>query len=332
MILRLLKLPLLQFFIILLAIGCQSSTVAAQTQSDRFWLAARYDRDRILVYFDAVHFADTFPKDAKEIPCPMTIGLFCPVELPASYIQHFQKEPNAEKFGLEDKYDLIINGVDIATVTLTTLVGFKSDEGVGNNSFIGALATLEKDKQDWMYFAKNYLVVRRHQEAATGSARPKIRTVYARLAEIRPVRFDIQTELVDLLTERMKTMATAPERQQAESIAPFFAVQEFCLPNGDVRYYARAGWSSGKGPTTRLIYALAAWVDPLPKPHILAVESNSGFDFLPDLVNVTDLGGGKMVIIVSQHGDDSGEMTLLEYSDGMDLGHMRVLQSVGAGQ
>src|SRR5438093_2839009 len=103
----------------------QSGAALAQSQPERFWLAGRYDGNRILVYFDAVKFNGTIPSEAEKIPCPVAVGLFCPVKLPASYIAQFQKGPNAEHFALGDKYDLIVDN-SIATVTLTTLVGFEA--------------------------------------------------------------------------------------------------------------------------------------------------------------------------------------------------------------
>lgn len=324
---------LMQLAVLALGITTVQCHAAPQTQPERFWLAGRYDLNRIVVYFDAVQFNGTVPPEAEKIPCPIQTGLFCPIKLPASYIAQFQKGPNAERFALGDKYDLILDADSIATVTLSTLVGFESDEGVGNDSFIGALATLETDKQDWLYSMKGYSVVRRHRELSprTGAAQQRFRTVYAYLLD-EPIRFDIQTQIVDLLNDRMKTMATDAQRHEAESISPSFAVQQFHLPDGSSRYYARAGWKSGKGQRAKLIYALAAWIAPVPKLHVVAVESKVGFEYLPDLLNVIDLGGGNTAIVIEQHGDDSGSLSLVEYHDGVDLSHMRTLQSIGAGE
>jgi hypothetical protein len=328
------KFLLVRLTILILGVAtAQCSPIPSQAQPERFWLAGRYDWDRIVVYFDAVQFNGTIPSEAEKIPCPVEVGLFCPVKLPASYIAQFQKGPNAEHFALGDKYDLIVDGNSIATVTLTTLVGFESDEGVGNDSFIGALATLEKDKQDWLSFMKGYLVVRHHRELPGGGAkaRQSIRTVYAHLLD-EPVRFDIQSKIVELLKDRMKTMATDAERHEAEGVSPSFAIQQFRLADGSLRYYARAGWKSGKGPQAKLIYGLGGWIAPLPTLHVLAVESAAGFEYLPDLLNVIDLGGGNAAIVIGLHGDDSGSLSLVEYRDGLNLTHMRILQTIGAGE
>lgn len=114
--------------------------------------------------------------------------------------------------------------------------------------------------------------------------------------------------------------------------SPFDSTFKARLLDGSLRYYARAGWKSGKGTRAKLIYGLGAWVAPLPTLHALAVESASGFEYLPDLLNVIDLGGGNTAIVIGQHGDDSGSLSLVEYHDGVDLSHMRILQSIGAGE
>jgi hypothetical protein len=74
------------------------------------------------------------------------------------------------------------------------------------------------------------------------------------------------------------------------------------------------------------------WIAPPPTLHVLAVESGAGFEYLPDLLNLIDLGGGNAGIIVSEHGGDSASLSLAEYRDGMDLGQMRTLQSIGSGE
>lgn len=209
-----------------------SQSAIAQTQTERYWLAGRYDWNRIIVYFDAVQFNGTVPPEAKKIPCPIQVGLFCPVELPTSYIAQFQKTPNAEHFALGDKYDLILDSGSIVPVTLTTLVGFESDEGVGNNSFIGALATADKDKERWLYFMNGCRVVRRHRElSAEERTQAKYRTVVAGLSN-EPIEFDTQTRIVSLLKDALKSNATPIQARDAEHLSPLFAVQQFRLPDG----------------------------------------------------------------------------------------------------
>ncbi len=62
---------------------------------------------------------------------------------------------------------------------------------------------------------------------------------------------------------------------------------------------------------------------------MLGVESGAGFEYLPNLLNVIDLGGGNAGVIFSEHGDDSASVSLVEYRDGRDLSHMRTLHRFG---
>jgi len=50
------------------------------------------------------------------------------------------------------------------------------------------------------------------------------------------------------------------------------------------------------------------------------------------LLNVVDLGDGKTGIIVNITGEDSAEIDLMEYRDGVDTKRMRVLQSIASGE
>jgi hypothetical protein len=157
----------------------------------------------------------------------------------------------------------------------------------------------------------------------------KIRTLVASLSD-EPLPFSLQSRIVNLLEERMKTLASPSQQHEAENVSPSFAVQQFRLSDGSLRYYARAGWKSGKRRNSKLIYGLGAWIAPSPTLHILAVESKVGFEYLPQLVNVIDLGEGKNGIIVTEHHEDGGALRLLEYRDDLDLSHMRTLQSLSA--
>ena len=136
----------------------------------------------------------------------MAGAFFNPVELPASYIARFQKTPNAEHFAIGDRYDLLLGNGTIATIKLTTLVGCETDEQVGNDSFIGAFGTIEK--KDSLVFTNNYYAVRRHQEPNTSGAklRPKTTADYLKYAHLddQPARFDIETQIAELLNEHMK--------------------------------------------------------------------------------------------------------------------------------
>lgn len=325
----------------LLAIGMSSllcHTASAQTQPEPFWLAGRYDANRVIVYFEGVKFNGTIPASEQKLAPVIAERFFDPVELPASYVAQFQKGPKTERFALGDQYDLLVDYDKVATVTLTTLVGSEMDEEVGNDSFIGALATV--DKNDFPYLSKNHYVLRRHRELPAGKSEnmPNPNAVYAGL-QTEPISFDIQKQIVVLLNEGMKSKATESERKEAGNLPPTFLAQAFRLADGTLRYYARAEWSLGEERTAswKTVYALGAWVTPLPALHILAWEERTSpyeglSSVLPDLLNVVNLGGGKTGIIVGISGEDSGSLGLFEYRDGAGLRDMSLLQSIGAGE
>jgi hypothetical protein len=175
-----------------------SVLILGQTTPERFWLAGRYDGNRVIVYFDAVKFGGT-AQGATKIAYPIADGFFSPVGLSPEYVSMLQKKPAAERFSLGDRYDLLLGNGEIATITLTTLVGFESDEGVGNDSFIGALAT--PDRNDQLISTKNYYAVRRHVELSANSPKPKFdpKAPVVRL-DSDPVSFDIQTRVATLIT------------------------------------------------------------------------------------------------------------------------------------
>lgn len=248
-----------------------------QSRPERFWLAGRYDGNRVVIYFDAVKFEGTMSSNAREIAYPVVDAFFDPVELPAIYVGRFQKAPSAEHFAIGDRYDLLIGNGTIATIKLTTLVGCETDEQVGNDSFIGALGTVEK--KDSLVFTRSYYAVRRHQEPQTDGAKltPKTSADYLKYARLdeRPVRFDIETRIAELLNQRLKMEATDAERRLADNVQPSFKVQSFRIADGSLRYYVRAEWRSGKEQKDTPPYALAAWITPLPMLHILAVQKRT---------------------------------------------------------
>jgi len=308
-----------------------------QGKFERFWLAGRYDGNRVVVYFDAVKFKGTMSSSASKIAAPVADGFFNPVELPASYIARFQNTPNAEHFTIGDRYDLLLGNGVIATIKLTALVGCETDEEVGNDSFIGALGTVEKD--DALVFTKDYYAVRRHQDTSSGAGKPGPKTTneYLKYAHLRNelVRFDLQSEIATLLNERLKTDATEAVRREAEKAPLAFDVQPFSVADGSLRYYVKAEWKSGKEKQGRPTYALAAWIAPLPTLHILAVETlrtapDGGQ--LPELFNVVDLGDGRTGVVIQLLGGDGRALDLLEYRDGISLLKMHVLQSISFGE
>ena len=224
-----------------------------------------------------------------------------------------------------------------SSVTLTKLVGAQSDEPTGNDSYIGALAAFGSDDAGIAFSGNsNYFVLRRHHESHQTALDIESLQPCAGLGD-EPVPFDTQVEIAGLLRQRMETMATDPEKRQAERLSPLFDVHSFYLANRKKRYYARIEWASGTAANFKVAFSLAAWIAPDPSLHIVAAEAfHSRYEGLdsavPEILTVADLGTGKTGIIMSVLGLDSAYTDLFEYADGVDLMHMRKIQSIGAGE
>src|SRR5947207_14808962 len=74
--------------------------IADAITGERFWLAGRYDRTRVVIYFEAVKFNDSFPPGAENIAPPIAQGFFDPKALRAGSLASFQEEPGAEHFAV----------------------------------------------------------------------------------------------------------------------------------------------------------------------------------------------------------------------------------------
>jgi len=318
------QLPVLLF---VASIAINASDVSGQVAPGHFWLAGRYDGNRVIVYFDAVQFGANHPPNEGAIPPPVAPGFFNPVSLSSKFVARvLQRVTGAEVFHTGEQYELLLGHGQKATITLTTLVGFEGDEGVGNDSYIGALGTL--DQQDAMFAVPNYSVVRRASIAVGETSKAGNPIALSAGLQSAPVRSDIEAQIAKQLSQRWKTLST-------DATPPAIAVQPFRLADGSLRYYVRAQWGSEAEHGNRLQYALGAWMTPAPL-RILAVEhqtSNYGFEnVLPVLLNVVDLGHGKTGLIVSSQGEDSTSLRLTEYREGASLAQMRILQAINAAE
>ncbi len=310
----------------LVAVPC---CLAAQPSREPFWIAARYDGNRVVIYFDAVKFNNTVPRNARRLVQPVS-AIFPPIELPSNYLASFLQQPGASRFALGEEFD-VLTGIDAIRVRLTRLVGTEGDEGVGNDSYIGALATVIGDCP--LLAGIDFYAVRTHREPVCGTKRSpghpvRIPAHFATLVN-DPVRFDLQTRMVALLTERMRSIASEVQRRTAEGHSPAFTVQSFQVADGSLRYYATVQWKSGSVPADS-DFSLSAWFTATPTLRILAIEADQNFELR--ILNVADLGEGRTGIILETQGNDSISTDLLEYRDGSDAAHMRHLQSLAAGE
>lgn len=317
----------------------QSPASSAATSSEQsattFWLVGRYDGNRVIVYFDAVQFGGLIPANVqRSIAEPVAPGFFIPVELTQRYLARFEDAPGAEHFALGDEYDLLPGDGATATIRLTTLVGFENDEGAGNDSYIGALGTIEGDTDPLS--RHDCYVVRRHQQ--TQRLPPQVQIAQSLAAAqlvYAPVSLETETQIAALLTKQMRAQTTPKEQSAAESGKIYLRIQPFQTAGGALHYYANAAWKTGKEDFNHPPYALGAWLVAEPALRIVALETRTtGYeDFgLPRLLNVIDLGGGRTGAIFSVQGDDSNETELVEYHDGANLKQMHRYQSIGVGE
>jgi hypothetical protein len=260
-------------------------------------------------------------------------GFSSPFELPPSYIARFQKRSGAEHFKIGDRYDLLTGTGEVA-ITLTTLIGTESDEAIGGDSFLGALATV-KDEADLLQ-SRGYYAVRRHESDSSSVQRGLEQHQLAALFD-GPVPLNMQTRIAALLTRRMKRDAPEAIGQEAVAAALAFQVQAFQLAGGRLRYYVRANWTpsarSNAAPgRANAIYALNAWLTPPPSLHILVTEPSEEWPASPPILNVVDLGNGRTGIISHGWTGDGSVVGLWEYRDGVSFSKMRCLQCIDFGE
>jgi hypothetical protein len=298
------------------------SSLPAQPPHPRAWLAGRYDGNRVIVYFDAVHFGPNPAPDLQKLSSPVAEAFFEPVVLPNNLLAKFAKSPDWQPFAIGESYDLILGGNSTITVRLTQLVAAIGDEQVGNDSYIGALATVTENGA--LVFSNNYYALEPH-----ATRHVTFENTRAILSD-EPVPFNIQSEIASQLNRAV------PKPQKA---APAFTVQPFRLANGALRYYVRSEWRE-PGQDDESTYALGAWFGWVPGAHpslhIFALEhqtSASGFaDELPIVRNVLALSADTTAMIVTINAYESTATCLMEYRDGVVLRHMSKLQCIEAGE
>ena len=280
---------------------------ACNAAPQQYWLAARFDGRQAMIYFDTVHFGDTWPSDAERLY--PSDGFSIPSLLTPAYVKRIQDRPGAVHFAIGEKYDLLMDGNFIQSATVTKLIGWMGDEGVGNDSYIGAIVSLDNPDNVSL---EPWLLARRHVD----DAKP---TGPARLLR-DPVTFDVESNILGLL-----------KPQQA---GPMLTVQPFKLADGSIRYFARCGWN-GDTMNREPSVTITAWLNPDPMLRVVATETVKGsYGFLstgPRLLNVLDLGDGRTGMIMESQGDDSDEIDLLVYKDG-PIGNMHVIQTLAQGE
>lgn len=292
---------------------------------ERVWIAGRYDANRIIVYLDSAEFRDTVPTSARKIAAPKADGFFTPMAMSAGDIAHFQKHAGAERPEVGERLDLVLDSGHVATVSLSTLVGFMNDEGVGNSSYVGGLATLSA--ADLPYLTRDYYVVRRR-----GTSAPKTSSHVGILAE--SVGASEREQISKLIAARLAADSDSAVRRDARQLPLKISdVTAFTVPGG-VRYYVRAVLEGAD--RTHVCTKAGVWLAAEPSLRITAIEpSTCTFDFPPAaerLLNVVDLGDGRVGLVMEFNGEDSRSIHLYEYRDGVGISGMRLLHSIGVAE
>ena len=306
--------------------------IFSQAPSDRVWLAGRYDRTRVVVYFEAVRFQGSFPRSAKDIAAPAADALFPPQALPPDALASFREPPELEHFAIGDRYDLLLDAGRVATITLTTLVAMEGDEFVGNDSYIGALGTVASE--DLRFFTRDYYAVRRRGATRNaGVSRPIGRTTTFASLRDTPIPSATRQRIASLVRERMKRDASAEDRREADRLPPAVErLQGFTLSGGGLRFFASAALRSRVACAT-----LDAWLAATPTLQVLAAELDGCYPReesvpRPRLLGAIDLGFGLTGLVVDFTGGDGRCLSLLEYHDGQNFAAMRTLWSISAGE
>ena len=293
---------------------------------DRVWIAGRYDDTHVVMYFATAHFRDSSPPSAVKIPAPKADGFFDPEALSLGDVERGRDSASTERFAIGDRYDLVLDRGHVATVVLTSLVAFESDEQVGNDSYVGAIARVSAS--DLAFFTRDYYVVRPFGQAQVHS--PLVGIARDRMNE------RMRGQVITRLRDRLAADSDTSVERKARTMSPI--VQDatpFTLADGGKRWYVRGTMSVDATDCTKF----EAWLAPRARGQefrLLAVSPSScSYDMpkeAPRLLNAVDLGAGRIGLIMEYLGEDGRALVLHEYVDGSSLAHMPVLQTIAAGE
>lgn len=288
-----------------------------RTTRDRIWLAGRYDSTHVIVYLDTVTLHDSLPTDTVRIRAPRVFGFFDPIGVSASDISAMLAR-NArayERFTTGDRYDLLVGGGRMAVVTLTQPVAFLSDEGVGNNSYIGALAELSSKDLALLTPRDFYVVVPHepsHHAVPAGivdtNASPTERAAVTRL--LQPLRGKLAPggRLSLVQTDRVR------------------------LASGESRWFVTAAYRAGERACT----TITAWITPAPTLRLVSADTITCLLDMPKdpplLLNVVAIGPNRTALVVRMPNGDGTTTSVLEYRDGQTIRQMHELWTVAAGE
>ena len=274
-------------------------TAAAQ---ERFWIAARYDATQFVTYFEPVHFG-TLPTRDNQLVQPRTPDFFGPRPMAAADLERV-RPVTGEPFRIGSRYDVLAADGGVVPMVLTSLVKFHTDEGIGNDSYIGALGRVAPP--DMARLRGNYVVIRRPDspDPARGS----------RAA----------------LTEGLVPSAVAARLLTIVGGTRVIAAHQFTTAGGDARQFVATTAGTGRECRTRL-----AWLTGQPEYRVLSTEDlpfcgSTRYAGLR-LRAIIDMGLGRTGLVVVWQGGASKSVKLVEYRDGLKLEEMHVWQTISVG-
>ena len=275
---------------------------AARDPQERFWIAARYDATQFVTYFEPVHFG-TLPTRDNQLVQPRTPDFFGPRPIAQADLERVRPVAG-EPFKVGGRYDVLTADGGTVPMVLTSLVKFHTDEGIGNDSYIGALGRVAAP--DLAKLRSNYVVVRRPDgpDPARGSRAG--------------------------LTEGTVPSAVAAKLLALVGGTKVIAAQPFTTAGGDGRQFVLATVGTGRDCRTRL-----TWLTGQPESRVVGTEDlpfcGSTLYAGLRLRAVVDMGYGRTGLVVVLQSEGGREVKLVEYRDGLKLGEMRVWQTISVG-
>ena len=284
------------------ALSATNQADQAATAQERFWIAARYDATQFVTYFEPVHFG-TLPTRDNQLVQPRTPDFFGPRPIATADLERVRPVAG-EPFKIGGRYDVLAADGGVVPMVLTSLVKFHTDEGIGNDSYIGALGRVAPP--DLTKLRGNYVVVRRPDSP-----------VLARGSRAG-------------LTEGPVASAVAAKLLAIVGGTRVIAAQPFTTAGGDARQFVLASVGTGRDCRTRL-----TWLTGQPESRILGTEDRpycgSALYAGLRLRAVIDMGYGRTGLVVVLQSAGSREVKLVEYQDGLKLEEMRVWQTISVG-
>jgi hypothetical protein len=243
----------------------------------------------VVIYFDAVQFKSNFPPDARAIAPAAAEALFMPpFEVPASRVASLPAGLGLERFALGDRYDLLLDKGHTASVVLTTIVASQGDEETGNDSYVGALATLAPS--DLPFFTRDYYAVHRRggmTSSTVPSTRPRIFAGLGTTAMSAAATARIGSSLRGWMTRAGSSWARVDPNRFPPAVD---RLEAFTLSGGGRRHYV-----SSLQESPNECARLRAWLSATPALKVLAADAQGCHADLksvppPLLLDVLEIG------------------------------------------